>query len=54
MERLVGMIQCLEWPLTDAPPTRDSLDLTFGGSRDVVHDAAVVCTELFPEDLDQK
>ena len=50
----MGMIQCLEWPLTDAPPTRDSLDLTFGGSRDVVHDAAVVYTELFPEDLDQK
>ena len=53
MERLVGMIQCLEWPLTDAPPTRDSLDLTFGGSRDVVQDVAVVYTELFPGGLGQ-
>ena len=40
--------------VADASHTRDSPDLVFGGSRDVVHDAAVVCTELFPEDLDQK
>ena len=39
--------------VADASHTRDSPDLVFGGSRDVVQDVAVVYTELFPGGLGQ-
>ena len=39
--------------VADASHTRDSPDLVFGGSRDVVQDVAAVYTELFPGDLGQ-